>query len=182
MAYVHKLFEDWILVFLATCGACIGKFLFPSTAIKAGAVAVLIVMILDLLTRLFAESRKSGGYRKAIATHAIASNKFARGTLDKLIVFGVMLVLCDCAYMLTVIEDVALWFTQIVFAIMFLRDALSIVENLTDAGVSNMAIFKKVFKKKLEDITNLDDTDLGPTAKSVDTPEATKSDTDSSSV
>lgn len=153
--YTHKLFDDKILVFLGACWACIGKFLFPSAAMEAGAVAVLIVMILDLLTRLFAQARKAGGYRKALLSHEIASSKFARGTMDKLVVFGVMLVLCACAYKLTMIEDVAMWFTQVVFAIMFLRDALSIVENLTDAGVKNMAIFKKVFKKKLEEITNV---------------------------
>ncbi|MEG1543065.1 MAG: phage holin family protein [Tannerellaceae bacterium] len=153
--YTHKLFDDKILVFLGACWVCIGKFLFPSAAMEAGAVAVLIVMILDLLTRLFAQARKAGGYRKALLAHEISSNKFARGTMDKLVVFGVMLVLCACAYKLTVIEDVATWFTQVVFAIMFLRDALSIVENLADAGVKNMAIFKKVFKKKLEEITDV---------------------------
>lgn len=57
--YLHKLFDDRILVFLGTCCACISKFLFPSAAMEAGAVAVLIVMILDLLTRLFAQARKA---------------------------------------------------------------------------------------------------------------------------
>jgi len=175
--YIQKLFKDWILVFFGACWACISDFLFPSAAMRAGAEAVLIVMVLDLLTRLFAQARKAGGYKKAIQAHTIASNKFARGTIDKLVVFGVMLVLCACAYKLTVIEDVARWFTQVVFTIMFLRDTLSIVENLTDAGISNMAVFKKVFKKKLNEVTDSVD-ELIPTEttqteqSSSETPEA----------
>jgi hypothetical protein len=35
---------------------------------------------------------------------------------------------------------------------MFLRDLLSIVENLTDAGIKGLSPFKKLFKKKLDEV------------------------------
>lgn len=158
--YLHTCFDNKVVVFLGAIWACIGNFLFPTEAVQAAAIAVLIIMILDLLTRLFAEARKAGGYKKAVLLHGISSEKFAKGTLDKLIVFGVVLVLCGCAYKLTLIDDVAKWFSQVVFCIMFLRDSLSIFENLMDAGVEGLKPFKSVLTKKLEDVTDLTDTDL----------------------
>ncbi len=113
--------------------------------------AVLGIMLVDLLTKLYALSRQSGGIKKAIKGHRISSAKFAKGTIDKLLVFAIMLIVGGCAFRISPYASVATGFMQIVFSLMFLRDILSIIENLTDAGVSGLGPFKKLFKKKMDD-------------------------------
>ncbi len=146
-----RLFDNEIIVGLGAAWAWLVTFLFPTSTIATAAGAVLIMMGLDLVTKIFALGKQNGGILKAFKCRKISSNKFAKGTLDKLIIFGVMLIISGCAYNLMVIEELATWFTQVVFTIMFLRDALSILENLNDAGVQGLGLFKKVVKKKLDE-------------------------------
>lgn len=153
---VKKLFDNEIFITIGAIWATVSNFLFPSSTIYTAAMAVLGIMALDLLTKLFALVRQSGGVKKAFKCRKITSAKFAKGTLDKLIIFGVMLIISGCAYNLIIIEEVATWFTQIVFTVMFLRDALSILENLNDAGVSGLGLFKKVINKKIEEYVDPD--------------------------
>lgn len=153
---IKKLFDNEIIVGLGAAWAWLVTFLFPTSTIATAAGAVLILMVLDLITKLFALAKKNGGFRCAIRTRKIASNKFAKGTLDKLIIFGIMMVISGCAYNLMIIKDIAIWFTQAVFTIMFLRDVLSIIENLNDAGVQGLGLFKKLVKHKLDEVTKVD--------------------------
>lgn len=150
-SYIQKLFENNILIAVSAVGATLYQFFFPETQYLYGAGAVLLMMVLDLITKLYALGRKSGGWKPALRTHVINSMSFYRGTTDKLLVFGVMLIICGCAYRLTIISGIAVWFTQVVFILMFLRDDLSIVENLRDAGIQGMGVFEKAIKNKMED-------------------------------
>jgi len=147
--YLKKLFQADSLLFISGVGAFLYKFLFPETQYLYGAGAVLVIMVLDLATKLFSLSRQGGGFRKSLADKKISSRAFARGTFDKVLVFGIMMIICGCAYRLTIIDAVALWFTQLVYTLMFLRDLLSILENLNDAGVGGLKIFEKAVKKKM---------------------------------
>jgi len=153
---IKKLFDNYIVVGVGAVWGWIITFLFPTEATKTATIAVLVVMGLDLITRIFAIIKQSKGLRKAIKSHKLTSAKFAKGTLDKLIIFGVMLVISGCAYQLVVIEELATWFTQVVFTIMFLRDVLSIIENLSEAGVSGLGLFKHVVRKKFTDYVDKD--------------------------
>ncbi|MEA5085588.1 MAG: phage holin family protein [Lachnospiraceae bacterium] len=147
--YLKKLFQVDFLFLVSGAGTLLYKFLFPQKQYFYGAAAVLVIMILDLCTKLFSLSRQGGGVKVALVTHKISSSAFARGTTDKLLVFGIMLIICGCAYRLTVIDAIAVWFTQMVYTLMFLRDLLSILENLNDAGVGGLKIFKKAVEKKM---------------------------------
>lgn len=147
--YLKKLFQVDFLFLVSGAGALLYKFLFPQKQYFYGAAAVLVIMVLDLCTKLFSISRQGGGVKVALVTHKISSSAFARGTTDKLLVFGIMLIICGCAYRLTVIDAIAVWFTQMVYTLMFLRDLLSILENLNDAGVGGLKIFKKAVEKKM---------------------------------
>jgi len=155
--YIAGLFSNKVVVVLSAMSAFCWSFLFPNTQYVAGAAAVLGMMILDLLTKLFALSRKSNSLKQAFKDHIINSHSFGKGTIDKLVVFGIMLIVCGLAYRLTIISEVATWFTQFVFGVMFLRDALSILENLSDAGVQGLGLFKKAVSKKLEDYVDSDE-------------------------
>ena len=146
--YLKKLFHVDSLFFISSVGAFLYRFLFPEKQYLYGAGAVLIIMVLDLATKLFSLSRQGGGLRQSLAEKKISSRAFARGTFDKLLVFGIMMIICGCAYRLTIIDAIAVWFTQLVYTLMFLRDLLSILENLRDAGVSGLSIFQKAVKKE----------------------------------
>lgn len=149
-SYIKNLFENHIFVAAGVVWATIASFLFPEEAYLTAAGAVLGMMVLDLITRLYALSKQNGGFRKAIKGSHITSCAFAKGTTDKLLIFGVMLTICGFAYKISPISAISTWFMQVVFTLMFLRDVLSIIENLMDAGVSGLSVFKKVIKKKMD--------------------------------
>jgi len=146
---IKKLFEDRMLLLLSAAGAFLWRFFFPDEQYLFAAGAVLGIMALDLFTKLYALSKGAGGFKKAWRERKINSAAFAKGTLDKLVIFGVMLCVCGFAYRLSPVADLAAWFMQTIFTLMFLRDVLSIVENLSDAGVEGLGLFQKVLKKKM---------------------------------
>ena len=171
ISYIKSLFEDHICLFASMVWGAISTFLFPESAYITASAAVLGMMALDLLTKLYALSKQAGGLRKAFKQHKINSKSFAKGTMDKLIVFGVLLIICGCAYRISPIESLATWFMQVVFSLMFLRDTLSIIENLTDAGVGGLSLFKRVVKKKLNEYVDEEGSDAMDTEnKNTNTP------------
>lgn len=158
-SYIQKLFHNHILVALSAIGAFLYNFFFPDTQYLYSAVAVLGIMLLDLVTKLYALKRQAGGVKQAFHSQHINSFSFFRGTMDKLFVFGVMMIICGFAYRLTVISGIAVWFTQAVYTLMFFRDILSIFENFRDAGIKNMGMFEKLVKKKMEEYVDQADVD-----------------------
>ena len=157
VSYISKLFENHILVALSAIGAFLYHFFFPEEQYLYCTLAVLGMMALDLITKLYAIKKQAGGWKKSIASCKISSQLFFKGTMDKLLVFGVMLIICGFAYQLTLIAQIALWFTQIVFTLMFLRDTLSIIENLRDAGIKSLGLFEKVVRKKMSEYVDNDE-------------------------
>lgn len=146
--YFKSLFESKLMVTISAIGISIYNFLFPTKEYKLATLAVLGVMVLDILTKIYAISHIEGGIINAFRRRKINSSSFSKGTMDKLVIFGVMVCICGFAYRLTIVAEVAIWFTQIVFTLMFLRDAFSIFENLSDAGI-DVGIFKHIIKKRL---------------------------------
>jgi phage-related holin len=171
VSYIKSLFEDHICLFASMAWGAVSTFLFPESAYITASAAVLGMMALDLLTKLYALSKQAGGLRKAFKQHKINSKSFAKGTMDKLVVFGVLLIICGCAYRISPIESLATWFMQVVFSLMFLRDTLSIIENLTDAGVGGLSLFKRAVKKKLNEYVDEEGSDAMDTENNnTDTP------------
>ena len=151
MAYIKSLFSNCAMVTVGTIGGTILAFLFPESIYLTSFLVVLGIMVLDLLTKIYALSKQNKGLRAAFKSKAITSKKFGKGTMDKLIVLFVFTLICAAAYKLSPISSVAAWFMQVSYTVMFLRDVLSIIENLTEAGVSGLSMFKKIIKKKTSD-------------------------------
>ena len=149
--YLRQLFKNHVLVAISATGAFLYSWILPAPEYKIGAFAVLGAMLVDLWSKLYSIKRKGGGWRKAVFSHSINSASFLRGTIDKLIIFGVMTIICGLAYHISLISSIAVWFTQMVYILMFLRDALSVAENLTDSGIGGLSIFKKLLKLKIKD-------------------------------
>lgn len=156
--YIKTLFSDHILVYISAFGAMIVRFLFPTYEYKVGAIAVMCIIILDVITKIYSLSRINGGLKEALKSREINSRSLAKGTLDKLVVFAVMLIICGLLYNMTIIAELAIWFTQVVFLLMFFRDVLSVLENLSDAGLE-VGIFKFVVRRKLEEYVSEEELD-----------------------
>lgn len=148
--YLCKIFSQKVVLAIAAVFSWIGSILFPEPMYLYGALAVFSLIIVDLLTRLVAIKRQSGGWAKAFTKHKINSKSFAKGTINKMMVFMVLMIMSAAAYQMMIIADVAIWFTQFVFVFLFITEGISILENLMDAGC-NVGFLKKVLKKKLED-------------------------------
>lgn len=150
--YLCKVFSNKVVIIISAILSWCFHVLFPTTQYLYGAVAIFAMILIDLFTRLFALKRTSGGWAKAFLAHKINSKSFARGTVNKLIVFMVLMIMGACAYQLMIIKDIAIWFTQFIFVVLFLTEGISILENLLEAGC-NVSIFSKILKKKLNKYT-----------------------------
>lgn len=149
MGYIKAGPWNEICIALSAAWAFVSKLIFPSDAYGTVTVcAVMVMMTVDLLTKLFALSKQNGGLMPAIASRHINSKGFFYGTRDKIIFLFVMLIIGGCAYRIIPVEAIATWLMTFSFGFMFFRDLLSILENLSDAGVGGLDVIKKVIKKK----------------------------------
>jgi len=116
--------------FIAACS----YILFPEQAYLTAALAVGAVIVLDIITKYVALSAKAGGYMKAVRACSISSNKLWDGTRIKLFSYLVVAILAGLSYRVVQLEELSIFFATVVYSIIFLREAQSILENLCDAG------------------------------------------------
>lgn len=131
--YVYKLF-DTFKVIGAFLLSGIGYLCFPDQAYNAAAIAVGVAMLLDIFTKYLALSHEANGYRNAVRTKMIFSGTLWVKTRTKLISYLVVAILAGLAYRVTPLKDVGVFFGTVVYAVIFLREAQSVLENLMDAG------------------------------------------------
>ena len=154
--YLCKAFTNGVVLVISAIATFLYNVFFPELSYLYGTLAIFGMMCIDLATRLWAQKRKGKcGWIKAIAIHSINSKSFARGTINKLAVFGVMMIISACAYRLFIIKDVSIWFTQFVFLVLFFTELLSVLENLIDAGC-DVGIMKRLVRKKFDECTGID--------------------------
>lgn len=151
ICYVKSLFDSPPILLGSACLGVIAAFLFPESFMFTATLSALIMIVLDALTRLYAQSKKSGGFIKAIKNQSISSRKLFDGTIEKLMILGVLLIVSGCAYMLSPITLPARMLVYGFFILMFSRDLTSIFENLIDAGYKNILPFKRFAEKKVND-------------------------------
>jgi len=71
---------------------------------------------------------------KAVRACSISSNKLWEGTRIKLFSYLVVAILAGLSYRVVQLEQLSIFFATVVYSIIFLREAQSILENLCDAG------------------------------------------------
>lgn len=108
--------------------------MFPNGAYLYSAFALAGAMVLDIITKYWALSKKAGGYRKAVQTRTIFSATFWLKTSIKLKTYLVVAILSGLAYRVTFLEQIGVFLGTFAYTMMFLREAQSILENLEDAG------------------------------------------------
>jgi hypothetical protein len=157
--YIFKLFSHPDAIALAAVASAVYTFFFPTPQLLFSALAVLGMFALDLITKLCAKCHEARGWGRAFRTRTINSASFFRGTRDKLIIFAVFTIVGGVVNRITIISELGFWFTSSVYMLMVLRDMLSVVENLTDAGVGGLGIFKRLVKRKMSEYVEPDETE-----------------------
>jgi len=137
MEQLYDYLEKFISGVKPVAGFLIGALsyiLFPDQAFFTAACAVGAAIVLDIVTKYVALSVKAGGYMKAVRSCSISSNKLWDGTRIKLFSYLVVAILAGLSYRVVQLEQLSIFFATVIYSIIFLREAQSILENLCDAG------------------------------------------------
>lgn len=137
--------------FIATILSGIGFLIFPDKAYETAAIAVGIAMLLDIITKYMALSHEAHGYKNAVKKRLIFSGTLWKKTRIKLASYLIIAILAGLAYRVTPLAQVGVFFGTVVYAVIFLREAQSILENLYDAG-ADVGWLIRWTKKKQEKI------------------------------
>jgi Ni,Fe-hydrogenase I cytochrome b subunit len=148
--YIHTLIEGakpiWAAVIAALCYV-----LFPDVAFQTALGAVGLVIVLDILTKLWALSVQSGGYIEATCRRRIWSKTLWEGTKVKLYAYSVVFILAGLSYRVAPLAQASVFLATVVYSIVFLRETQSILENMCDAG-ADLGWLLVFVKKKQRDL------------------------------
>ena len=125
----------------------------PNASYMPAIAAVWVAVILDIFTRLFANSRKSGGFIKAVRERAISSDTLWSRTVVKVVAYLSLQILAGLSMRILPLEQVSIAVATIVYSFLFIREATSVVENLIDAGANDLKPLLFWLKKKEADLT-----------------------------
>lgn len=125
----------------------------PNAAYAPAIAAVWIAVLLDILTRLFANSRKAGGFLKAVRTKSISSDTLWSRTAVKVVAYLTLQILAGLSMKVVPLEQVSIAVATILYSFLFIREATSVVENLIEAGADDLKPLLGWLRKKESDLT-----------------------------
>jgi len=114
--------------------AIISYIMFPDKAYETAALAVGATILLDIITKYIALSHQSHGFRNAVRERRIFSKTLWEGTKIKLVSYLIIAILAGLSYRVTMLAQLSVFLATVVYSVIFLREAQSIIENLIDAG------------------------------------------------
>ena len=160
-----------IQVFAVSVSSIVG-IIFPDQALIAAAKAVFIVLILDLLTKYYAKAHKCRNGRNifiglinAIKQGELKSATLWRGSARKIVSYLFIMILVGLSYKFGAFQGLASAFSIVAYALMFLRESQSIIENLIDAGHTELKWLLGFIKKRRAILGDEDDDDDKPNRK-----------------
>lgn len=114
--------------------SCVSSlYLFLMGAPNVALNGIIVLICIDIATRLRANATKYGGYINATKTGKIKSRLVVRGLLSKLISYFVLIIIANISSYIVPLEAFSTFLTNTVYIILFLVEAQSILENLLDA-------------------------------------------------
>lgn len=110
----------------------------PNAAYMPAIAAVWVAVILDILTRLFANSRNNGGFIKAVRERAISSDTLWNRSVVKVVAYLSVQILAGLSMRVLPLEQLSVAVSTVVYSFLFIREATSVVENLIEAGATDL--------------------------------------------
>jgi hypothetical protein len=131
--YIHKSITG-IKPLIAFAISVFNYLLFPDGAFQTAAYALGVCMLLDIFTKYVALSATSGGYIKAVKSCRIRSQALWHGSRIKIYSYLIVSIIVGLSYRVVQLEQLSVFFGTVVYSVLFLREAQSILENLVEAG------------------------------------------------
>jgi hypothetical protein len=153
-SFIQKL-SDTVNPYLAIVWAGICWTMFPDAAYVPAAIAVGAAVILDLVTKLYSLAANNGGYIVATREKIILSDTLWKKTRTKLFAYVVVMILAGLSIRVAPLEKVGIFMATIIYAIIFVRECQSNVENLIEAGAEGLRPFLFWLKKKEKSICEM---------------------------
>jgi hypothetical protein len=114
--------------------SAVSYLLFPDQAFFTSIIAVGVAMILDILTKFWSLAKQNEGYREAVKKRVIYSKTLWDKTKIKLFSYLCIMILAGLSYRVAPLKEMGIFFATVVYAVMFLREGQSVIENLVDGG------------------------------------------------
>lgn len=153
ISYFYKLITE-TKPMLASAWLAIVWCIFPNEAYEKSAYAVIICMVIDIATKYIALSVQSGSFIKALKHRRINSAAMWSGTSIKIYSYLVVAIMVGLSYRVVMLEQLGVFIGTVVYAILFLRESQSIVENLIDAGADLKWLLVWTKKKEQQILEN----------------------------
>ena len=113
----------------------------------AAFMAVWLAVLMDLLTKLVAIAAIKGGFVNAVRDGHITSRQAFLGTFVKLTAYFALGVMATQAKYVATIEVASILARTVVFAFLFTVEAVSILENLLDTGLTQLEPLLRALRK-----------------------------------
>lgn len=137
---------------IVVIGAILSFVLYPNAIYQVYALAVAVVVAVDLITKYYAISVKNGGLTNSLKTKKITSNNMWIGTRKKIVSYFVIMLLVGLSYHFEMLLFPAEYIGSMAYLVMFLRECQSILENLIDAGYEDLDWLRLILKNKSDDV------------------------------
>lgn len=136
--------------FAAGIVTLVNYLIFPENAYKSAAIALSVAVFIDIITKYYYYSKMNNGLKNAIREHYIRSECLWMGAKRKIISYLVVMILCGLSIRVTMLVQVTVFISTFAYSMMFLRECQSILENLIDAGHTELDWFLIFIRKKQE--------------------------------
>lgn len=131
--YYEKTFAG-VKPFLAAVISAACYIMFPDKSMMIALCMVLGAAMIDIITKWVAICKRAGGYINAVKSGKLSSKAMWEGTRIKIFSYLIVAILTGMAYRIIYLQQFGMVLATFVYAIMFLREFESNVENLCEAG------------------------------------------------
>lgn len=114
--------------------------------------SIVILMTLDVCTRVYANSSKAGGFLKAIKNRSITSEALTRKSFGKIVRNTTLIIIANQAKTTFPIELIGDTIYTLLYTFMWFGESISVLENLIDSGWDDLESVLDFFKKKRDDL------------------------------
>ena len=162
--YLQKVFDTVKPAYAVFIGMVMYA-LFPEDAYIPAFYAVIVVMVLDILTKYYCVAHNNNGLICCLKTGKLRSDTLWRGTSRKIMDYLIIFIMVGLSYRVAPVAGVIVFLGTVVYGFIFLRECQSILENLEEAGHDVGWALSIVRKRKTrmmeEEGINDDDTNSG---------------------